>query len=234
MHETHVPVIAVDGPGGTGKGTLSCHLASLLDWHILDSGALYRALAIAAARRNIVLNDDRRLAAIAADLEVMFPGYTEEGEVSVILEGDDASQMIRSESCARDASRVAEYPLVRKALLGRQKAFRQPPGLVADGRDMGTVVFPDADVKIFLIASQAERAARRHKQLKQKGIDVNLGQLLADIAERDSRDSQRTVSPLKPAPDAIVVDTTGVDIAAMVEHVGGVVRERLPAYSALF
>ncbi|MCI0400152.1 MAG: (d)CMP kinase [Gammaproteobacteria bacterium] len=228
MDEPHVPVIAVDGPSGTGKGTLCRHLATWLHWHILDSGALYRALAIASANRRIPLDDDRRLAELAADLDVSFPGYTDEGEVSVILAGDDVSQRIRSETCARNASRIAAYPSVRSALLARQRAYREPPGLVVDGRDMGTVVFPDAEVKVFLIASQEERAARRHKQLKQKGIDVNLGQLLAAIAERDARDSQRTASPLKPAPDAIVFDTTDVDIAVMVGHVAGLVRERLP------
>ena len=223
-----IPVIAVDGPSGTGKGTLCSHLSNWLQWHFLDSGALYRILALLTERHSIRLEDEMAIAAQAQALDVMFssPGAGE--EITVILESEDVSQQIRTESCGTAASRLAAYPAVREALLLRQRAFRNPPGLVADGRDMGTVVFTDARLKIFLTATPEERARRRHKQLKGKGFDVNLAQLSVDITERDARDSGRTVSPLKPADDAVVIDTSSLKIEEVIEHVATLVRERIP------
>lgn len=201
------PVITVDGPGGSGKGTVSRLLAQRLGWHYLDSGALYRVLAYAAARNDVGLGDAAGLSRLAADLEVRFPGADDD---AVLLDGEDVSGAIRTESCGAAASAVAAQPAVRAALLGRQRGFRQPPGLVADGRDMGTVVFVDAAVKIFLTASAQERAARRHKQLKDKGIDVSLSALSEDIAARDRQDQSREISPLIPADDAIEMDSTNL------------------------
>jgi cytidylate kinase len=209
------PVIAVDGPSGTGKGTVCTHLAHWLGWHFLDSGTLYRLVAIQALRQGVGMDDEAGLAHIACQLEARFESEAAGELVKVWLGNEDASDAVRSEESSLAASRVAAWPAVRIALLEKQRAYRRPPGLVADGRDMGTVVFPDAELKIFLTASPEERARRRYKQLKQKGIDVNLAQLLADIAERDARDSQRTISPLKPAPDAVVIDTTGLEVAAV-------------------
>ncbi len=222
-----IPVIAVDGPSGTGKGTLCSYLSNWLQWHFLDSGALYRILALLTERHSIELENELEIAAQAQALDVMFtsPGAGE--EINVILEGEDVSQLIRTESCGTAASQLAAYPAVREALLERQQAFRKAPGLVADGRDMGTVVFSDANLKIFLTATPEERARRRHKQLKGKGFDVNLAQLSVDITERDARDSRRTVSPLKPADDAVVIDTSSLSIGAVIEHVATLVRERI-------
>lgn len=218
------PVIAIDGPSGTGKGTLAMRLTSWAGWHLLDSGALYRVVGHYAAVRDIALDDDAGLAAIAADLPVEF--VVGDDEVRVMLNGRDVTDDIRSEAAGGAASQVAVVPAVRAALLSRQRDFRQPPGLVADGRDMGTVVFPQAELKIFLTASPAERAQRRYKQLKQKGIDVNLARLSEDIAARDRRDQQRKVSPLQPAPDAIILDTTALDIVAVEDSVKALAKER--------
>ena len=223
-----ISVIAVDGPSGTGKGTICSHLASWLGWHLLDSGALYRILAVAAEKYQLELNNESAIADIAGSLDVVFQQPQPGKDITVIFEGDDITQKIRTEECGNSASQIAVLPQVRSALLDRQRQFQQAPGLVADGRDMGTVVFSDAPLKIYLIASAEERAKRRYKQLKQKGFNVNLPRLAAEIAERDTRDSQRTISPLKPADDAIVVDTTTLDIFEVIKKIENLVQETLP------
>ncbi len=217
MPKTPPPVITIDGPGGSGKGTVSRILAKKLGWHFLDSGSLYRLVGLAAQRHAIALDNEPALETLAAHLDVQFD-TDEDVQIKVILEGEDVTDALRSEECGNDASRVAALPAVRLALLDRQRAFLEPPGLVADGRDMGTVVFPDAQLKVFLTASAEERATRRYKQLKDKGLDVNLGNLLKEIAERDVRDSTRSFAPMKAADDAIVVDTTGIGIDAVVQR----------------
>ncbi len=220
-----VPVIAIDGPSGSGKGTLCQLLARELGWHLLDSGAMYRVVGMAADRHGIAFDDEPAVAALAEHIDVRFePGAPGE-PAAVILEGDDVSNELRSETTGELASKVAVLPAVRQALLARQRAFAQAPGLVADGRDMGTVVFPAAPLKLFLTASAEERAQRRHKQLKDKGESVNLAALLDDIRARDKRDSERAVAPLKPAADAILVDSTGLGINEVFEHVLAKVRE---------
>ncbi len=206
------PVITVDGPSGVGKGTLSQWLAVRLGWHLLDSGALYRLTALAALRRALPLTDETRIAAVAAGLDVNFVAETA-GVVRIELEGEDVSTDLRSETSGNAASQVAALPAVRAALLQRQRDFCCTPGLIADGRDMGTVVFPDAELKLFLTASAGERAKRRHNQLSKLGFDANLKNLFNEIAERDARDSQRAVAPLRPAVDADILDTTQLNIA---------------------
>ncbi len=225
---SEIPVITVDGPSGTGKGTVCSHLANWLGWNFLDSGALYRVLAVAAEKYHLATDNEPGIAELAESLDVVFDRPQPGKDVTVIFEGNDISQQIRTEECGNSASQIATLSEVRSALLERQRKFRQKPGLVADGRDMGTVVFADAPLKIYLIASAAERAKRRHKQLKQKGFSVNLPRLTADIAERDTRDSQRTISPLKPADDAIVVDTTTLEISTVILKIEKLVRETLP------
>ncbi|MDX1655852.1 MAG: (d)CMP kinase, partial [Candidatus Competibacteraceae bacterium] len=190
----HIPVVTIDGPSGVGKGTLALQLAERLGWWLLDSGSLYRLTALAARRQEVDLADVAALVRVAAALEVEF--RSGQDGMTILLAGEDVSQAIRTEQCGNAASRVAALPRVRQALLQRQRDFRRPPGLVADGRDMGTVVFPDAAVKIFLTASAEERARRRHNQLREKGIDVSLAALAGEIAERDRRDTDRQVSPL--------------------------------------
>ena len=223
MANSSSPVIAIDGPSGTGKGTLARLVKAWLGWHLLDSGALYRVTAYHAEARGVALDDAAGVAVVAAHLPLEFVESAD--DTRVLLEGIDVSDAIRSEVGGASASRVAVLAPVRAALLARQRAFQRPPGLVADGRDMGTVVFPHAELKIYLTASPEERARRRYKQLNEKGMGVNLPQLLGDIAERDRRDEQRSISPLKPATDAIILDTTDSDIAAVVEHVKRLVRE---------
>ncbi len=215
----NIPVLTVDGPSGSGKGTVARLVAARLGWRFLDSGALYRLLALAAEKRGVSWHDEAALSALALALEVEFVGGDADNEPTVMLSGEDVSLAIRSESCGNNASKVAALPGVREALLARQRAFRERPGLVADGRDMGTVVFPDAGTKVFLEASPEERAARRHKQLKEKGIDASLRDLVKEIAERDTRDRVRCVSPLKPAEDARVIDTTSLSIDEVVDQV---------------
>lgn len=215
------PVVTVDGPSGTGKGTLCRALAARFGWHQLDSGALYRLVGLAAERRGLDLDDEPRVAALAGALDVEFAGER------VLLDGREVGPELRTEAVGALASRVAALPRVRAALLERQRAFRQPPGLVADGRDMGTVVFPDAGLKIFLTASARARALRRLKQLNEQGLDVNLDELGEEIAARDRRDSERTVAPLRPAPDATVLDTTELGIEAVFERIARLVEERI-------
>jgi CMP/dCMP kinase len=212
------PVVTIDGPSGSGKGTISRAVAQRVGWHLLDSGALYRLVAHAGLGRGLDPADVEGHAREAAAMQVVFgvgPGGTEQ----VLLAGRDVTQAIRTETAGQGASRVAAWPAVRTALLERQRAFARPPGLVADGRDMGTVVFPAASLKIYLTASPQERALRRYKQLKDKGSGVSLSALSREIAERDARDSTRAVAPLVPAADAAVIDSTGLSIEAVVDRV---------------
>jgi cytidylate kinase len=210
---TSVPVIAIDGPSASGKGTIAQAVARKLGFHYLDSGALYRLVALAAIKEATSLDDEAALARRAGSLNVSFEG----GEI--ILFGQRVTNAIRSEECSTGASRVAALPAVRSALLERQRAFRAPPGLVADGRDMGTVVFPDAVLKVFLTASAEARAERRHKQLKEKGIDASICTLLQELRERDERDSARSAAPLRKAADARELDSTGLGIDEVVRQV---------------
>jgi cytidylate kinase len=219
------PVIAIDGPSGSGKGSVARLVADELGFALLDSGALYRVLGIAVLRHGVDLEDHAAVAELARTLDVEFG---KSGEDSVALEGEDVTLAIRTDAGSDMASRVGAIPAARAALLERQLAFRQPPGLVADGRDMGTVVFPDAEVKIYLTAAVEERAKRRYKQLIGKGIGAILPDLLRDLKERDERDSLRSISPLKPAEDATVLDTTDLDLAAVVARVLELVAAQLP------
>ncbi|WP_375739535.1 (d)CMP kinase [Pseudomonas boanensis] len=207
----NVPVIAIDGPSGSGKGTVAGLLAKRLGWHLLDSGALYRLLAFAARNHGVDLTNEESLKVLAAHLDVQFSAKVGGGQ-RIVLEGEDVTDIIRSEQVGAGASQVAALPAVREALLQRQRAFLEAPGLVADGRDMGTVVFPEAQLKIFLTASAEERARRRYLQLKGKGMEADQASLLEEIQERDERDSQRSVAPLKPAPDAVILDSTHLSI----------------------
>ncbi len=210
------PVIAIDGPSGSGKGTISQLLARRLGWHFLDSGALYRLVALAARNHGVGIDNVAGLEVLAGHLDVQF---TLDEEERIVLEGEDVTELIRHESISRLASTVAAMGPVRGALLERQRAFRRAPGLVADGRDMGTVVFPDAGLKIFLTASAEERADRRFRQLKAMGQAVSLPALLEDIRQRDRRDVQRSVSPLRPADDAVTLDSTDLSIDAVLQRV---------------
>ncbi len=221
-----VPVITVDGPSGVGKGTISQLLTRRFGWHFLDSGALYRLTALAARRHGIAFDDLDGLAGVARELAVEFRPV-EQGDVEVFLDGQEVSKEIRTEQAGNDASKVAAVPAVREALLERQRAFRQAPGLVADGRDMGTTVFPEAPLKIFLTASAEVRAQRRYNQLKDKGLDANLSSLFVEIAERDERDRNRFVSPLKPADDAVVIDTSELGIEKVLAAVLAECQRRL-------
>lgn len=219
------PVITVDGPSGAGKGTISHELARYLGWHLLDSGALYRVVAQACRMEGVGLEDHPAVAEVARRLDVSF-STGPQGEVMVAYGGEDVSDAIRSEEGGRGASTVAAIPAVREALLERQRELRRPPGLVADGRDMGTVVFGDAPLKLFLTASAEERAQRRYKQLIAKGQSVSLPRLLEDIEERDARDANREVSPLVPAGDAIVIDSTARPVEEVFKQVLQWVREK--------
>lgn len=212
------PVVTIDGPSSSGKGTISRVLAQRLGWHLLDSGALYRLVAQSGLSRGLDAADVDGHARVAAGMEVVF-GVGPDGSEQILLEGRDVTQAIRTETAGQGASRVAAWPAVRTALLERQRAFARPPGLVADGRDMGTVVFPGARLKIYLTASAEERALRRYKQLKDKGSGVSLSALSREIAERDARDSARAVAPLIPAPDAELIDSTGLSIEEVVGRV---------------
>lgn len=220
-----VPVITVDGPSGAGKGTLCKALAETLGWHLLDSGAIYRVLALAALHHQVDISSEEALVPLAAHLDVRF--VAQEGQLQVILEGEDVSNEIRKETVGNTASQAAAFPRVREALLRRQRAFREAPGLIADGRDMGTVVFPDAPVKIFLDASAEERTHRRMHQLQEKGFSVNFDRLLAEIQERDYRDRNRAVAPLVPAQDALLLDSTRMSIEQVIDRALGYIREKL-------
>src|SRR5687768_1093467 len=213
MNGNNIPVIAIDGPSASGKGTVAQRVAAKLGFHYLDSGALYRLVALVAMRSGGDLDDEKRLSEVATELDVVFKG------TEIRLGSEDVADAIRSEACGNVASRIAAYPAVRAALLARQRAFRQLPGLVTDGRDMGSVVFPEAALKIFLTASAEARAERRYKQLMEKGIDANIATLLQDIQERDARDSNRSVAPLQLGADTNLLDTTSLNIAQAVDSV---------------
>ena len=230
--DSSIPVLTVDGPSGSGKGTISRLVAQRLGWHYLDSGALYRAIGIAAERAGIGHSDVLELVRCTTQTQIEFleeggepdkdrlhPGERDTGELRVIVNGIDATQELRTETAGAAASAIAAIPAVRDALKDRQRGFRQPPGLVTDGRDMGTVIFPDASCKVFLTASADERAERRYKQLKDKGLSVTLTGLLQEILARDTRDANRAVAPLRPAEDAVRIDTTGLGIQTVVERV---------------
>jgi cytidylate kinase len=223
-----VPVIAVDGPSGSGKGTVSRLLADRLGWHLLDSGALYRLVALAGAARSLAADDEPGHATLAAALDARFDVGPAGGE-RVLLGGREVTRELRAESTGNMASLVASMPAVRAALLDRQRAFAEPPGLVADGRDMGTVVFPAAGLKVFLTASAEERARRRYNQLKEKGLAANLAGLSQEIQERDRRDSARSVAPLRPATDAVAIDSTGMPVEQVVDRILALARNAFPA-----
>ncbi len=223
-HAIPVPVLTVDGPSGSGKGTVSARLAQILGWRLLDSGALYRAVGYAAGVAGLDLSDVDAVTRCALSTRIQFRPDMAGGAGRVIVNGHDATDDLRTETAGGAASAIAAMPSVREALLDMQLAFRKAPGLVADGRDMGTVIFPDARFKVFLTASAAERAKRRYKQLKEKGLGVTLAALQREIEARDSRDASRAVAPLKPADDAVLVDTTGMGIEEVVAKVFAIVR----------
>ncbi|NRD73962.1 (d)CMP kinase [Shewanella sp. VB17] len=211
------PVVTIDGPSGVGKGTISQLLAERLGWKLLDSGAIYRVLALAAIHHNVAVDNENSLTLLAAHLDVRFMTGTGSNGIKVVLEGEDVSNDIRTQECSNAASKVAAFPRVREALLRRQRAFNETPGLIADGRDMGTVVFPKAQTKIYLIASAEERAQRRYNQLRDKGFDVNIEKILSEIKERDDRDMNRSVAPLMAADDALVIDTSEIGIEEVLD-----------------
>lgn len=221
-----IPVITIDGPSGAGKGTVARLVAEQLGWHLLDSGAIYRVLAVATQHHNVSLDDEEPLIPMAAHLDVQFE-ITSQGEGKIILEGENVTNTIRSEEIGSLASKVAAFPRVREALLRRQRAFCVTPGLVADGRDMGTVVFSNAPVKVFLTASAEERAQRRFNQLKEKGFDVKIGRLLDDIRLRDERDQNRKVAPLIAAEGALIIDSTELSIDEVVGKILSFSNEKL-------
>lgn len=226
MYDETIPVITLDGPSGTGKGTL-CHLlAKHLHWNMLDSGAIYRVLAYAAGKNKIDLNNIDQLKELARTLNLRFES-SEDNSSRTILDDEDVSVVIRSEQCGQVASQIAAIPEIRQALLERQRYFAQAPGLVTDGRDMGTVVFPKAILKIFLYADEQERANRRYLQLKEKGNNVSLAQVVEDLVKRDTRDTVRTHAPLKPAEDAVQIDTTRLTIVQVFHTVLNLINERL-------
>ena len=224
MTADSVPVLTIDGPSGSGKGTISRLVAEQLGWHLLDSGALYRAVGYAAGAAGLDLSDAAAVTRCAETTKIRFRDPGDGGETRVIVNSHDATDELRTETAAAAASAIAAIPGVRAALLDKQRGFRRTPGLVADGRDMGTVIFPDAAFKVFLTASAEERAKRRYKQLKDKGLNVTLAALLREIQARDERDAARKVAPLRPARDAMTIDTTGIPVAGVVAAVLSVVR----------
>lgn len=220
-----VPVITLDGPSGTGKGTICHMLARHLGWHVLDSGSIYRALAYAAKKRQISFDNQPKLVELAHSLKLHFESDFEQ-KGRVILDEEDVSNEIRTEQCGQDASKLAALPEIREALLERQRAFAQEPGLVTDGRDMGTIVFPEAALKLYLYASEEERALRRYYQLKESGIDASLAVVVDELAKRDARDKERLHAPLKPASDSLMIDTTGLTILQVFNDVLKLVDSR--------
>lgn len=232
MNMSAVPVITLDGPGGTGKGTVGMRLARRLEWHYLDSGLLYRGLALAAARRNLEAGAHARLARLARQLDLVFAASAGDKAGEVVLDGEPVRAELRGEACAELASQIAVAPIVRQALLKRQADFRRPPGLVADGRDMGSVVFPDAALKVYLTAAPEERARRRYKQLASLGVRAKLPSLIEMILRRDARDQERTQSPMKPAPGAVVIDTTDRNIDEVFDKVTALWEELRPVTSS--
>ncbi len=218
------PVLTIDGPSGSGKGTISRLVADQLGWHLLDSGALYRAVGYAAGMAGLDLSDAEAVTRCAESTKIRFRDLKDGGETRVIVNGHDATDELRTETAGAAASAIAAFPGVRQALFEMQRGFRKAPGLVADGRDMGTVIFADAPFKVFLTASAEERAKRRYKQLKNKGLNVTLAALLREIQARDERDAARAVAPLRPAEDALTIDTTGIPVASVVAAVLSVVR----------
>lgn len=223
-HAPPVPVLTIDGPSGSGKGTVSARVAEALGWRLLDSGALYRAVGYAAGMAGLDLSDAEAMARCAQATRIRFQAAAEGGPARVLVNGHDATDELRTETAGAAASAIASMPSVRAALVALQLSFRKAPGLVADGRDMGTVIFPDAAHKVFLTASAAERARRRYKQLKEKGLSVTMTGLQREIEARDARDAARAVAPLRPADDAVVVDTTGMGIDEVVAQVLAVAR----------
>ena len=221
MNASAIPVITIDGPTASGKGTVACRVAKVLGWHVLDSGALYRLTALACLNRGIGVHQVGQVADAAASLDVVFTGD------EILMHGQDVTAAIRQEAVGELASRVAALEPVRTALLGRQREFRQAPGLVADGRDMGTVVFPDAQLKVFLVASARARAERRYKQLIEKGFSANIDEISRDLEARDARDSQRLHAPLAPAQDALQLDSSTLDVDQTVNQVLDWYNERL-------
>jgi len=222
--EKIIPVLTIDGPSGSGKGTISRMVADALGWHLLDSGALYRAIGFAAGMEGLDLSDADAMTRCAQTTKISFRGGKDGGETHVFVNGLDATNDIRTETCGAAASAIAVIPSVRAALFDKQRSFRKSPGLVADGRDMGTVIFPDAAPKVFLTASAEERAKRRYKQLKEKGLGVTLAALLREIQARDVRDAERAIAPLKPAADAVIIDSTGMPIEKVVASVLALAR----------
>ena len=219
-----VPVLTIDGPSGSGKGTISRMVAEKLGWRLLDSGALYRAVGYAAGMEGLDLSDAEAVTRCAQTTKIRFVAATDGSDTRVMVNGHDATDELRTETAGGAASAIASIPSVRQALVEMQMGFRKAPGLVADGRDMGTVIFPEAPFKVFLTASAAERAKRRYKQLKEKGLSVTLATLQREIEARDERDASRTVAPLKPAADAVFIDTTGMGIDVVVAKVLAVVQ----------
>lgn len=224
MHHV-IPVVTIDGPSGVGKGTLSQLLADYFDWHLLDSGVIYRVLAFQALELHIALDEENVLSKLALALPLAF--ITSSKETKIMLANDDITNGVRTEQVGNAASKVAILPKVREALLQRQRDFCQPPGLIADGRDMGSVVFPEAAVKIFLDANLKSRAERRMRQLQTKGICVKFGEIFQEIAERDARDRNRPVSPLKPAADALVIDSSSLSISEVFEKALTYIKQKL-------
>lgn len=224
MKQNKVPVIAIDGPGGSGKGTICTRLAGYLGWHLLDSGALYRLAALAAIKQDVSLDDEAALGAVAENLNISFE--SEDGDVRAMLDGENVSDALRHENTGTVASQIASMPALRAALVKRQRRFMQPPGLVADGRDMGTVIFTDAELKIFLTASAEIRAERRYKQLKEKGERVKLSRLFREIKARDLRDQSRSIAPLRPAEDAVIIDSSELSINEVLELIKKMIQEK--------
>jgi cytidylate kinase len=224
MPSQTAPVLTIDGPSGSGKGTISRIVADRLGWHLLDSGALYRAVGFAAGVAGLDLTDEDAVTRCAESTKISFRDPKDGTETRVVVNGRDATDELRTETAGAAASAIAAFPGVRAALFDKQRSFRKSPGLVADGRDMGTVIFPDAPFKVFLTASAEERAKRRYKQLKDKGLNVTLSALLREIQARDERDAARVVAPLRPADDAITIDTTGIPVDEVVAAVLSVVR----------